>query len=204
MGMVFIGTPLPLNIVIEDGATDKFPLAHVFDQNDVEIAGSPFNLTHVAFGYYRDNTYVTVNNDKRLTAIYKIYEDAGHTELGIYLQAEDVFDIVPVIPTNPLLTTDPRLDFLDIAISTRATPADVQNIINGLGLDLTVANIEGILSADVNDNDHVFGEVEIAASDIYGEVTPDSITGSVQDENDSIYGEVELSDSDITGVEGNI
>ncbi len=92
---VSIGTKLPLDLVLQDGETDKFPIAEVKDQNNVLIPGSPFSLTHIGGGRYTNYAFTVRTQDKRLTAKYKVYDDAAHTlQTPNYYDnaAEDVFD----------------------------------------------------------------------------------------------------------------
>lgn len=91
------GTDLPLNLTLYDGDTGKYPVAHVFKQDGTEVVGSPFNLVHVALGRYSNITaYNALLSDIRYTTIYRVFDDALHTEESyIYnLNTEDVFDVV--------------------------------------------------------------------------------------------------------------
>jgi hypothetical protein len=57
-----------------------------------------------------------------------------------------VSGLVSAIPTNPVLTTDPRLTNLDAAVSTRATESNV-NSIKGVGFNPTTDTLEKIADA---------------------------------------------------------
>lgn len=94
---VFGGSKVPLKVVLQDGATDRFPRAHLFKDDGSELAGSPFALAHTALGLYVNNAFTAAIPDKRYTAVYRIYDDALFTEESVIYAARtsEVFDIVP-------------------------------------------------------------------------------------------------------------
>lgn len=104
--------------------TDQFIRARVWDSTFTEVAGSPFTLTHLANGLYRNNS-IQATVIGNYTVQYTVYRDAGFTQLNSkYGRVEEdifVFDYDQLIlaavnlrPTNPLLTNDSRLDNLPL------------------------------------------------------------------------------------------
>lgn len=141
------GGLLPLNLVLEDGAEDKFPQAHVFDQNDVEVPGSPFNLTHVALGYYTNYDYTITITNERLVAIYKVWEDNAHTEeSGIYVsRSEDVF----VSRQDVIILTAPAPSYLElVGIAEPTFPDVVAAEIDPVSDDYELLGIAGPVELD--------------------------------------------------------
>jgi hypothetical protein len=61
-----------------------------------------------------------------LTLLTTIQSEIGIPTTTLANELQEVINQVALIPTNPLLTTDPRLTNLDATISSRATPSDVQ------------------------------------------------------------------------------
>ena len=75
----------------------------------------------------------------------------------------DVGTAIAAIPTNPVLTTDPRLDNLDVPVSTRATPADC----GGSGGGVFVAPFD--LVGFIEEGDSVIiGSIDDESTDIIG------------------------------------
>lgn len=88
---VELTNPLPLRLQTFDGATDQFPQAHVYASDNSEVAGSPFDLLHVANGLYTNDSFTPASQDT-YTAIYIVYSDSGHlTENTTYERDEDSF-----------------------------------------------------------------------------------------------------------------
>ena len=72
------GSPLPLKLVGNASDTGLFPQAHVFVRGtDIEVAGSPFNLSALTLARYVNNS-VTVSAGKYY-AVYRAYSDVGHS-----------------------------------------------------------------------------------------------------------------------------
>lgn len=141
------GNPLPLELILPDGAADKFPQAHVYDPSGNEVSGSPFNLTHAALGRYTAS-YSPAAGVGRYVALYRTYTDAGYTtESNKYGRCEDVFDyddfkaeieaIKSTVDTN-----------LDAKVSTRQAETDALSRYNNLQSKLgTPAGVS--VSADI-------------------------------------------------------
>lgn len=88
---VELTNPLPLRLQTFDGANDQFPQAHVYASDNSEVAGSPFDLLHIANGLYTNDSFTPASQDT-YTAIYIVYSDSGHlTENTTYERAEDSF-----------------------------------------------------------------------------------------------------------------
>lgn len=77
-----VGDTLPLYIQLFDNATDKFPRAIVRDAANAEVAGSPFDLSHIADGLY-GSLSAQFPNTQFVTAQYLIYDDAAHTQIAL-------------------------------------------------------------------------------------------------------------------------
>lgn len=89
-----LGETVPLSLLLEDGATDKFPIAIVYDQNNATIPGSPFYLTHLNYGRYVNSSLSAMNPYTHLEVVYITYEDSGYTTESYYGRTEDEFDIL--------------------------------------------------------------------------------------------------------------
>lgn len=77
---------LPLSLA--DGAGGFFPQAEVYDSAGTAIAGSPFDLTHVARGLYQALFAAPVAGD--YSVVYVVYSDAGHLTLAAqYARADE-------------------------------------------------------------------------------------------------------------------
>ena len=86
------GDALKLDFTLSDGAENFFPQAHVYDADDVEVAGSPFDLSHQALGRYTNNDVFLA--DGRYYALYITYEDSGHTTIAPqYARATDGYTV---------------------------------------------------------------------------------------------------------------
>ena len=83
-----IGEPLPLRLNAFDGKATLFP--QVILRNAADTLVGTFDLTHVADGLYK-NAAQTFPATPLLTAIYKVYSDAGHTVLDTNYQ--DMLDV---------------------------------------------------------------------------------------------------------------
>ena len=91
------GDLLPLSLTLDGGDTDKFPMAWIYDQNNTQLPGSPVVLVHHQFGRYVNNSYVVPAGVTHITALYRIFDDAGHTQLSlVYPNCEDFFDITGI------------------------------------------------------------------------------------------------------------
>lgn len=87
-----LGGELPLSLTLGDGASGVFPQANVYDSSDVEVGGSPFDLTEVgATGRYTGASF-TPFVAGTFVSRYVVYSDAGHTtELLRYERSEDSY-----------------------------------------------------------------------------------------------------------------
>lgn len=71
------GAKLPLRVLLEDRAEDKFPRAILRDQLGAQI-GLAIALAHIANGFYGDDS-VTKPDIPNLTVEYDIFDDAEFT-----------------------------------------------------------------------------------------------------------------------------
>jgi hypothetical protein len=88
-----LGDSLRLNLQLFDGATNLYVRAYLYDANDNQLAGSPLAVPHVANGLYRADSLV-MPDTPQVTAIYKVYTDAGFTTLSTnHSDAIDVYNL---------------------------------------------------------------------------------------------------------------
>lgn len=92
------GDPIILSLTLFDGATDKFPRAELFEYDELfaraAFTGSPFDLTHLAGGYYDKfgAALAFPASVFQVVAIYTVYDDAAHTIVSTqHSQNVDVF-----------------------------------------------------------------------------------------------------------------
>ncbi len=78
--IVKVGDPIQLNLQLEGGETDKFPLAILRDSDGNELSESPRALAHVGDGLY-SNDDILMPNFPEVTATYKVYDDEDHLTL---------------------------------------------------------------------------------------------------------------------------
>ena len=92
-----LGNPLPLSLTAPDGVSGLFPRARIYDSSDVEVAGSPFNLTEVGgTGRYTGASFTPLAVGT-FTARFVIYTDAGHTtESQFYERDQDSYRVADV------------------------------------------------------------------------------------------------------------
>jgi hypothetical protein len=76
-----VGGIVPLQMQLFDYSAAKYVQAFVRDQNNVQIPGSPFNLTEVANGLYTLGSVVFPANTNYVTAQYCVFSDSGYTML---------------------------------------------------------------------------------------------------------------------------
>jgi len=84
MSLISVGASLPLGYQLHDGATGKFVRAHVRDQANAAVTGSPFALTHVAQGFYSNTAYTVLIANTKLKATYIVFDDAGFTIESVF------------------------------------------------------------------------------------------------------------------------
>ena len=95
---VSLGSALSLTLQVYDGKTNVFPRANVYDASFAEVAGSPFVLSHVANGLYKNSSGFTPPSSGLYYAIYTVYSDNSYaTVLGRYSRANDEFDVNTLI-----------------------------------------------------------------------------------------------------------
>jgi len=83
-----IGEALPLQVQVGDGRTDLYPQVSIHNSSGAVIAG-PMDLPHFSGGLY-GSTH-TFSSEGQFTAIYRLYEDAGHTIAANYdVEAESI------------------------------------------------------------------------------------------------------------------
>lgn len=73
-----VGDPIFLELGLSDKETNRYVRARLYDENNVEIVGSPFTLSHVNNGLYVNQT-LTMPNTPILRAYYEVFTDPGMT-----------------------------------------------------------------------------------------------------------------------------
>ena len=86
-----VGTPIYLDLKLQDGNTGKFVRAFVRDVSGTPIAGSPALLTHIGEGRYINNSLIMPDTPE-VKASYIVYDDALFAvESSIYVHGADIF-----------------------------------------------------------------------------------------------------------------
>ena len=83
-----IGEAVPLQIQVGDGRVDLYPQVTVHTITGA-VAVGPLDLPHFSGGLYGSSHIFTA--DGQFTAVYRLYEDAGHLTLADYdVEAESI------------------------------------------------------------------------------------------------------------------
>ena len=92
---ILVNDKLPLNLQLEGGDSNKFPLSFVYDQTGTQVPGSPFILTHIDNGLYLNRDYTVRPGDSKLFAVYITYKDSLHTivDTRYFPRSEEMFDV---------------------------------------------------------------------------------------------------------------
>ena len=77
--MPFAGDTIPLSMQLHDGATDRFVKATVIDDDNIAIAGSPFNMPHQQLGKYSSDAAVMPAAVLFVDVTYEVFDDALFT-----------------------------------------------------------------------------------------------------------------------------
>lgn len=170
-----LGSPLLLDLKLDDGDSGKFVRAIVRNNAGTAVAGSPFTLSHIANGRYR-NTSFTPGAEGNYTADYIVYNDAGFTQIsGKYRQAYDLFKVddteinVQGLRDNYTNARALKIDFLDVSVASRQSEANALSRFNTTQSELTDVD---------SDNSAIKAVVDNINSDI-GSPVSGSISGDV-------------------------
>lgn len=92
---ILVGSKLPLNLQLEGGDSNKFPLAFVYDQVGTPVPSSPFQMIHIDKGLYLNRDYSVRLMDQKLFVVYIVYNDPFYLEEDPYYypRTEEMFDI---------------------------------------------------------------------------------------------------------------
>jgi len=107
------GESLPLSLLLFDGNEGKFPSAHVYKEDFTPLAGSPFPLSHLAHGLYKNTSVVAPTDARLLTAVYVVYDNPERTSVSeTHTRSEDKFTVQDIAPTQYLqkMSTTLRAD----------------------------------------------------------------------------------------------
>lgn len=113
-----------LNLLLDDGATGKFPQGTVYDSGGTPL--STLDLSHVAQGLYTSSFTFTSTGD--FIVVYVTFTNAGHTiESKRYGRATDRFR---VSPSTTVVESTAQVGSTSTEIRTSLTQAD--NFFNGM------------------------------------------------------------------------
>lgn len=107
------GDSLPLSLLLFDGDEGKFPSAHVYKEDFTPVAGSPFPLSHLAHGLYKNTSAQAPASAKVLTAVYVVYDNPERTQVSeTHTRSEDKFVLQDIAPSQYLqkMSTTLRAD----------------------------------------------------------------------------------------------
>ena len=142
---------VPIVLQIEDGATDQYPQAVIYDDNDNLL--TTLNLSHKNNGLYAPSSQYTMPDEDYISVTYIVYSDSGHTtESAVYLRDVDIFK--KVVPDNYKATGFAVPNEYDAELT--AIQADLNNPdqykanVSTLALE---ANIEGHVTTALNTYD---------------------------------------------------
>lgn len=100
---VELGNPLPLSLTLSDGAMQLYPQAHIYDSNDVEVAGSPFDLIEKDDGRYTNTDYTPLTKGA-FTAKFIVYMRPDHSvESPRHDRVQEIYivtDFIAMISAN--------------------------------------------------------------------------------------------------------
>lgn len=86
------GAEVPITLQLSDGATDQFPRALVYD-NDENLLQT-IDLDHEANGYYAPGTDYTMPSEIFIRVVYIVYSNSGHTTENVsYSRSLDIFSL---------------------------------------------------------------------------------------------------------------
>lgn len=76
-----LGQPLIINASLWDRSQVKYIKAYVYDSSMAQVAGSPFNLSHISNGIYTNSSFTPTSEG--LYFIYAdVYDDDLYTEFS--------------------------------------------------------------------------------------------------------------------------
>lgn len=147
-----VGELLGLSLQAFDGATTLYPQAIL--RNSAGALLATLDLAHVGDGLYTNRTYFMPDN-ALLTAQYKVYSDAGHTNLDVnYEESIDVF--------------------------VKDTSTDTPGVVDGTLVGILDDEDDLVGSVSIGDADEeLFGVVD--DGDLYGIIEDADLVGIVDD-----------------------
>lgn len=94
-----IGESVPIGILLDDRATDKFVRAIIRNEAGTPFAASPVNVPHLANGYH-ESTAVAMINTLKGTVEYDVFDDALFTTLSDHLPDIERFELKAAVTTT--------------------------------------------------------------------------------------------------------
>lgn len=149
-----VGNPIRLRFRAYDGNPNKYVRAIVIDSSGAQIAGSPVQVPHVAYGEYIYDG-LTMPDDPLVTAIMEAFEDPSFTVPSVaYCQVEDLYerasDIFGVIGKEPNMHIVGDIEAeveIEQELEADVGTEDVEALVEVLNLDSEV-NLEQELITD--------------------------------------------------------
>ena len=164
-GSLKVGDFIPLSLLTENRATDRFVRARVKNSSGIEISGSPFNVPHLNDGaYWRYD--VTMPDVDWVVVEYDVFEDAGFTE-----------------PSDDLLPVEEKFQKAELS----SALDDIKAVVSQANMTGEV-ELDNTLSGELL-NDEVSGSIA-ENPELEGEVQVDELTGFV-DSGTELIGTIE-------------
>lgn len=163
------GQKIQLNLVLEKGEPNLFPIAILKDKDQVPLAGSPVTLTHDSDGHYINDS-ITMPNTQEVHATFIVYQDAAHTILSDYGQTDEVFIL------------DEHVPLLQQLISGAIPGQEIEGLLEDDG-ELTgeLDDLDAELVGSIDDQDELLGELLIE---------DEALIGLLDDPGDTLLGEI--------------
>ena len=210
MGLISVGASLPLELQLHDGATGKFPVARVYDQAGVEVTGSPFSLTHLAGGLYRNTSFTVLLANTKLVANFIVYNEVGHTTESVFhTRAVDHWDVETQVETvNTKLGTPAgasvSADIAAVKAETASIQVDTNDIQAKIGSPVTT--ISGDIAAVQADTDDIQAKIGTPVATVSADIAAvKAETAAIQADTNDIQSKIGTPvgtlASDIAGVQ---
>lgn len=153
--LLSLGDAIPLTYVSPLAATALFVRAYVYRQDDSQLSGSPFTLTHEGLGRYRVDPAPLMPNEPWLVARYEVYQDAGFTLVSTEEGAvEEKFALFSASVAVAELAPSDVLGLVDDVSGALGELDDTSQVVG-----ITLESEE--LTGSVNDDEQALGVVEL-------------------------------------------
>lgn len=134
---VELGNPLPLSLTLSDGAMQLYPQAHIYDKNDVEVTGSPFDLIEQDEGRYTNTDCIPLTKGT-FTAKFIVYLHQDHrVESPIHSRVQETYIVTDFIN----MINDIKVNVLANKIAIIAEIDENETKLDVIQADLTAATV---------------------------------------------------------------